>query len=142
VLMNITIRNGTVQGMGSDGINLDGTSVLIERSHATSNGGGGISIVGGIVRENTAKLNQAFGISAQECLVSHNVTVQNKGNGIQILNGITVQNIIMQNQIGLLLDGVTGYLGNLFTGNVISVAAPGGGAVNQGQNIRGTTVCP
>src|SRR5205807_1866247 len=60
---NITIRNGTIQGMGDAGISLFGDANLVEHMHVRSNGGGGILIFssndegGSIVQYSTVERN-------------------------------------------------------------------------------------
>ena len=60
---NITVRNGTIQGMGDRGIRLIGDSHLVEYMHLRSNGSDGIAISSSldlgasIVRHNTVQRN-------------------------------------------------------------------------------------
>ena len=96
VQFNITIRNGTIQGMGNAGIAFFGASNLVENMHVRSNGAVGIIIfssnerTGSIVQNNTAQLNGGggFGINVEFGLVSHNV-VDFNSNGI-LVGGLEV----------------------------------------------------
>jgi hypothetical protein len=66
---NITIRNGTIQGMGNRGIQLVGDSFLVEYMHIRSNGGRGIEVGG-------------TGIFSRNHIVQHNNVQQNGSHGI------------------------------------------------------------
>jgi hypothetical protein len=148
---NITIRNGTVQGMGLAGIFLTGDSHLVEYMHVRSNGSGGLAVfssrdqAGSIVQNNTAQRNGGDGIQVTRGLVSHNVADVN-GNGIRILVGSVSSNVVTRNVgTGLILLGNPfqggNYIGNMANGNFVDVNVSGAW-VNQGQNICGTVACP
>ena len=88
--VHITIRNGTIQGMGGFGIVLDGDSHLVEYMHVRSNGKSGISIgqsvdpAGSIVQHNTVARNRFIGINVTRGIVSHNTVDINDFRGIRI----------------------------------------------------------
>jgi hypothetical protein len=146
---NITIRNGTIQGMGNRGIFLDGDSHLVEYMHVRSNGWGGIVIGegpdrgGSIVQHNTAGRNGGFGISVDLGLVSHNTADANiygifVGTGSASYNFVTRNLTFANNSFGLLLGGGSSYIGNVLNGNSRNVA----GGVNLGQNLCDSAACP
>jgi hypothetical protein len=61
---NITVVNGTVQGMGADGIRI-GLNSRVEDVHVSNNGGDGIRTeTGSVIRGNTAFQNRVNGISS------------------------------------------------------------------------------
>jgi hypothetical protein len=146
---NITIRNGTIQGMGNRGIILAGDSHLVEYMHVRSNGWGGIDIGegpdrgGSIVQHNTAERNGGFGISNVEGLVSHN-TVDANISGIFVDTGSASYNFVTRNatfpndSYGLLLGPGSSYIGNVLNRNSRNV----GGGVNLGQNLCDFAACP
>jgi hypothetical protein len=92
---NITVRNGTVRGMGLAGINFTGLGALVEDVHAESNAGvnsAAISVLDGIVTHCTVGTNAGTGISAGafDSTVSFNNVIFNGGFGI--LGGAMVSN--------------------------------------------------
>jgi hypothetical protein len=58
----VSISNGTIRGMGSNGIAVGGSGVRIDRVNAIANGGNGI-VTNGITTNCTALFNLSFGIS-------------------------------------------------------------------------------
>lgn len=141
---NITIRNGTIQGMGARGIRLYGDSNLVEYVHARSNGILGIGIAmsadygASIVQHNTVQRNGFYGISVDMGRVTNNVVDEN-GNGIQMLRGSVSQNDVARNAArGLSLSIAVSYIGNTLAQNGTDVT----GGKNLGQNLCGDNVCP
>jgi hypothetical protein len=139
---NITIRNGTIQGMGQDGIFLYGDSHLVEYLHVRSNGQSGISIPqsidkgSSIVQNNTAERNSVDGIQVDRGIVSHNVADVNFS-GIDMQNGTASYNVVTRNAaVGLNIRSAS-YIGNTMDGNQFSVV----GGVNMGQNLCNNVVC-
>lgn len=152
VQFNVTIRNGTIQGMGNEGIFLRGDSHLVENMHVRSNGFGGIFIgssndqAGSIVQNNTAQRNGGDGIQLTRGLVSHNAVDVNK-TGILIAVGSVSYNVVTRNvNYGLFLDNDPGqagsYIGNVANQNGLRDVLAFSGWLNLGQNICGTVVCP
>jgi hypothetical protein len=154
---NITVRNGTVRGMGNAGIVLPGLGILIDTVHAESNGGAsgaGIGIGAGEVTHCTATLNAADGILGGNvsfsdvsrngrngiifaALVSNNNVADNGAVGIQDPT-LAVNNTITFNVgFGIVLGSQHGYRSNVSSMN-------GGGCfsggVSLGENLcNGTT---
>jgi len=152
---NITIRNGTIQGMGSNGIFLVGDSHLVEYMHVRSNGGGGIGIRdsgdhgSSIVQHSNAQRNGGSltsGIFVARGLVTHNTADVNL-TGISMDVGTASFNVVTRNAtFGMFLDEIAngqagGYFGNSLSGNglrdVVSI-----GWTNAGQNVCGAALCP
>lgn len=128
---DITIRNGTIQGMGADGVHLLGDSFLLEYLHVRSNGQSGLVV-------------RAAGVitGQKNALVYHN-TVQVNGNyGIKVAGGMITNNTISESVFeGMKFDATGGYLGNQLLNNNGGGSQIVGG-INLGQNICGTAVCP
>ncbi len=144
VQFNITIRNGTIQGMGSAGIALQGDSHLVEYVHARSSGAYGISVEesndegSSIVQHNTVQRNGGYGILLTRGSVNNNVVDVNIV-GIGLAFGTISQNVITRNaQIGIQLNSRSSYIGNVMNGNGSNVV----GGHNLGQNLCDSTVCP
>jgi hypothetical protein len=78
----ITVVNGSVRGMGGEGINI-GDASSVKNVHAASNGDNGISVSGGTVSGNTATGNGLNGIIAVGA-VSGNYAVGNGAAGILV----------------------------------------------------------
>lgn len=149
-LFNITIRNGTIQGMGDIGIVLAGDSHLVEYVHARSNGTHGIFVgpssdLGpSIVRHCTAQRNGSVGIFMNEIgTVSHSVANSNGTQGINLNGGgLASYNVVTRNgNFGLFLGSRSSYIGNVLLDNALG--AVGAGGVNMGQNLCGAnSPCP
>jgi hypothetical protein len=135
---NITIRNGTVKGMGRRGIFLTGQSHLVEYVHASDNGAVGIFIFpgnldsgGSIAQHNTAHRNGGIGIVVDEGLVTHNI-VDGNNEGIRNQTGSASYNLISRNSALGLEQNFASYIGNVFFNNAKNVSGFG---VNLGQNL-------
>ncbi len=75
----VRIFNGSVRGMGLQGIQLNGDGSSIEKVTADNNAGGGMSVQGSVT-SSTAIQNGSFGIIA--LLVRDTTALQNAGDGI------------------------------------------------------------
>lgn len=141
VAFNITIRNGTIQGMGGGGIILTGDSHLIEYMHVRSNGGGRAGILiqastddgSSIVQHSTVQRNGGLGINVSRGAVRYNVVDVNLSSGIAVSVGSVSYNVVTRNLAGINLGSGAGALGNTArdnpSGNLI------GGGANLGQNL-------
>jgi hypothetical protein len=120
---NITVRNGTVRGMGNDGIDIAAVAgVRIEGIRAISNGARGISVREATTEDSasvtgcSAIRNGNDGIySPNGSEVSRNVANYNDGMGISTLFGSIVSGNVA---IGNFSDGIFANVGSLVTGNV------------------------
>jgi hypothetical protein len=154
---NITVRNGTVRGMGNAGIVLPGVGMLIEDVHAESNAGvsgAGILIGDGAVLHCTAEYNAADGIlggnvsfsdvsvNGRDGIVFAKVASNNSvsGNGH---DGIQDAYLALNNALslnvgfGIVAGSQHGYRGNMLSQN-------GGffsGGVSLGENLCNGVVC-
>ena len=145
---NITVRNGTIQGMGSFGIYLNGDSILVEYMHVRSNGLVGINITrpaaiqtNVIVQHNNVQLNQNDGIDVDGGLVSDNASSDNGFNGIFAGTATVTRNFVVRNfGAGIASVGRVQFIGNVISGN--SLAFNGGIFINQGQNLCDGAPCP
>jgi hypothetical protein len=99
VSRNVTVVNGTVRGLGGDGIKL-GPDAYVEKMHVLSNGGTGINfLVSGIAIGNTVVGNQGGGIAAlSSSIVNGNRVIGNGFTGI-ILNcpAVVIGNVAFSN---------------------------------------------
>jgi hypothetical protein len=141
VRFNLTIRNGTIQGMGREGVYLQGDSHLVEYLHVRSNGNHGVWLAssadlgGSIVQHCTVQRNGSVGIYASDGMIRHNVVNTNLYAGVGLGRGSAVQNLVTRNGVfGLSLStNGAGAFGNVLGDN------PGGNftgfGVNLGQNL-------
>jgi hypothetical protein len=151
---NIAVRNGTIQGMGADGIHILGDNVLVEDVRVRNNVLSGIVVrtpgfidpVPGtppqrslIIRRSAILGNPSYGIKAFGGLITDD-TISDAAIGIGVLQGagLVVRNVVSDNGIGLgLVPGVS-YTGNTLFNNATAVL----NGTNTGQNLCNTAVCP
>jgi Right handed beta helix region len=143
---NITVRNGTVQGMGRSGMDLEGAGgILVEDMHVDSNAGSsdaGIRNAGivvgnvGIVTHCTVTTNAGHGIvavgSASVTISLNNVTF-NGGDGINGGGEVSNNTVFSNGQIGI--NSPAAAINNAVEGNIgwgIFHANGYGGNVAQG----------
>ena len=163
--VGITVRNGTVRGMGNNGLEL-GNLAAVEEVQAIGNGGDGIGVGGtSIVRNCIAESNQANGIdlggtstaagnvvsnngasgisqSSPALTATGNTATQNFSSGISAGSGSTIVGNTLRGNggFGLSPGADSGYTNNVINSNT-------GGTVNGGfempPNIcNGDTTCP
>jgi len=149
---NITVRNGTISGMGADGIHILGDNVTVEDLHVRNSGLSGVVVrstgaptqTNLIVRRNTIEWNSSYGIKAYGGLISDN-TISHTGDAgvsMQQYGGIVTHNwVSYSNTVGLFMVGTTSYTGNTLVNNNGGGVQVAGG-VNLGQNLCNTAVCP
>jgi hypothetical protein len=154
---NITIRNGTIRGMGNDAIHILGDNVVVEDVRVRDNIASGIVVrTPGfilpnvttppqrtlIIRHNTIQSNGSYGIKAFGGLITDNTL--NDGNvGIAVLqgSGVVARNVVSDNNFGLDLAATGGvsYYGNTLFNNAVQVSGAG---TNLGQNLCTPAPCP
>ena len=138
VRFNITIRNGTIQGMGGTGIQLAGDSHLIEYVHVRSNGFGGIDITSSadqgasIVQHSTAQRNGSgdqtptqtnpfpdftYGISIDRGTVTH-CTADDNQTGIGVGVGTLSHNVSIRNRNAVNVSRYVSFFAKTLQGNV------------------------
>jgi len=146
---NLTVRNGTIQGMGTDGIRLTGDGNRVEYMHVRSNGASGIRLVasadlnGSAVEHCTVQRNGEHGIYLDRGIVSYNnVDVSAKVGIVLIQTGSVLYNVVTRNDQALEISSRASYLGNVFNENNVLGAGGSGSGVNLGQNLCNGAVCP
>jgi hypothetical protein len=155
-LTGVTVRNGTVQGMGNAGILLHGGGHLVEYVLARSNAFGGILIFAGdeqtpsIAQHNRASRNgrgfsfaglfSGAGIMVQRGMARNN-TADSTFSGIRVGVGSASHNVVTHNVFGLEFGGVgdSSFFGNVMLDNTFHFAP--GGTINLGQNQCGAAAC-
>jgi hypothetical protein len=150
---NITVRNGTIQGMGNAGISLVGDGNRVESMHVRSNGDGGIFLVGSADNNTSAVEHCTVQRNGSEPLVAICGIIVSAGGivrdnnvdvnfcGINLEHGNALYNVVTRNlHDGLILTNA-GYIGNVLDGNNqnVSLDRPG---TNLGQNLCNGAVCP
>jgi hypothetical protein len=169
---NIKVTNGTIRGMGDDGIALENHGIVenvrvlgnggdgiavdegsrVEHCTASSNGDQGIQVGNAsIVRDNTVSDNHQQGILAnQGSLVTGNTVFRNDDDGVQLTGAATIRNNTIEGHtanFGLLTVAGVGYGDNVLRDNNGPIGnnnpQVSGPAVQIGTNLCGTdTVCP
>lgn len=122
---NISIKNGTIRGMGSSGISLTGTNGFsapastVQKISAVSNGGSGIAVESGLVVNNVTGSNGIWGISTNRASVIGNYITNNNAGAMYI-------------------GGAGGYANNVFLVNGFNGGANQSfGGTSLGQNLCG-----
>jgi hypothetical protein len=153
----ITVKNGFVEGMATEGVLLDGNGSLVEEVHASQNGSG-ISVSDGIVRRctadsnrgtgmiatgvlenNKAKGNGGDGIDGVHAVVRGNEAISNAGAGVGISSGTAVENSSSFNGTGIdVFSAVIGSNSLQFNGVDLNALA---GATSQKNNNCTGSVC-
>jgi parallel beta-helix repeat protein len=136
---NIKIYNGTVRGMGNNGI-VTGDGAIIESVRVLSNGSYGIYSAGnGTISGNTVTGNGTVGISILRGTISGNMVTGNGHSGILAAYGIVSGNAAADNGgngIGL---STAGYVNNVLDNNT---GGDVGGGINLGHNLCSGVICP
>jgi len=138
----VSVHNGSIRGMGSDGIRLS-WSARIDDVHVWNNGGSGITVGdAAIIRGCHVYSNQGFGIFAgRESEIMGNHVSGNGSAGIRSFGGVVAGNGVGRNggYGGLFFDGVA-FFANSFTGNgdgsVAGGSATGGNVCDDGRCSR------
>jgi hypothetical protein len=165
---NIVVRNGTVRGMGNDGIRLGESSSghLLADLQVQENGGNGMwigsatvrgNVVGnngihgiwmqnGIVSGNDVRDNGAGGIVAERVTATGNTLQSNGVCGISVFAGLVSGNTSSFNDYAQLCTGfgtarLVGYAGNVFISSTSSYV-DGTRGFNLGQNLCAPSLCP
>ena len=126
---NITVRNGSITGMGTAVYMGEGQGNLAEELHV-SQVSQGIIIQSGIARRNTVTLAASIGITARGSTVIENVLVNN-GFGFSGLHGFGLDCIFSPCVVG----------SNIFSGNFTNVSSQSTSIVSQNNNSCDGTAC-
>jgi hypothetical protein len=166
-LSGIKIMNGTIQGMGSDGVMLYGDAITIEKVSAVSNGGNGFHLVAfnfafqsnyvHNLSDSVASRNQLNGANVDSGTAMRNSFVLNGGDGLLINFGSVIDNQFWGNQrYGLEASTISDelgeptpagvqYRGNFFSPYIGPVGNYGifytSGGYNTGQNFCSDSIC-
>jgi hypothetical protein len=150
----ITIVNGSIKGMGNDGLNgevtifLQGRVARVEGVSAISNGGAGISTGAGVIIVGSIAFNNGSEgiLCGAGCIIKENHSINNGGDGILTGSGSNVSgNTATQNaRFGLSALKDTGYTNNIFLVNSLGNIT---GGTSLGPNLcediaTGTHLCP
>lgn len=120
-LFNITIRNGTIQGIDGIGVSLFGDSLLIECLKVRSNNRDGIRVR----REGSIQNN---------VVIRHNNIQLNGGSGIVVDNGFVSENVVSQNRsVGISQRANSG--GSFVTRNLVTFNGVVGISVRTGAEV-------
>jgi len=155
----ITVRNGTIRGMGGHGVRL-GDAAEVAGLTVSSNGANGIQVeTGARVSNSTASRNGMTGITAGNgslviettvfrnrregvlvatgASVTGNVVYQNGLTGIRTLSGSSVQGNTVQGNgdVGVTVGLQSSYRDNMISGNATTQV--NGGGLNAGGNVCG-----
>lgn len=160
---NLTVRNGTIRGMGQNGVNcstrctvdnlravengLNGIGVsnrmgIVRDSLAHRNGSSGIS-GGAVIRNNSVEHNGGYGIFSQPAsTVIGNVVSTNGGNGIRCFSCVVLDNTVLSNDgFGLELGAGAAYGRNMIHSN--NSGAITGSGLQVDTNLCGAgSACP
>jgi len=143
---NITVQNGTISGMGCDGIRLFGTGNVVDRMRLDNNGLDGLDVVGGEVTNSHASQNGRGGFIVSSGIVTHNTAEANSGNGFTTVHSALVTyNLAKGNgtanssgggppPIGFALSAQTGCVGNVAENNASGCPIPLGPNVCDGHS--------
>ena len=94
----VVVANGTIRGMGRDGISVSGKGARIEAVRAISNGARGIAAGSAyVVSSSSAGYNGSWGISGYAGVVSNSAAYDNGSNGIHVSNSTVQGNVTTSN---------------------------------------------
>lgn len=139
----VTVRNGSIIGMGRYGVLLGGSGGLIEGVTATNNGVDGIFASQSVVMNNRTMKNGNSGITASNSVITHNLVSQNGSIGIRTNDSLVTQNVVIANGSYGAAGGASLTTGNQFSSNNGGSTNPqvlGVGA--SGTNGCDSTLCP
>lgn len=145
---NLTVRNGSITGMGSHGVKLEKYGRAVDLN-LSSNGGSGVAFINGAFVQNCLiRWNGDAGISGGTndplilgTNITGNIILGNAGYGIRLTGpAVVVGNTITYNESEGLFGSQAGYSGNVISLNEGTVVP---GADEMGVNIcDGNTTCP
>jgi hypothetical protein len=123
-----TVKNGSVTGFGSDGINLGAGSVVAD-VHADGNGNVGINLLGGVITRCTANSNNT-GVVAVQVTLSDSTASKNSNVGISASYSTLIQNVVTNNTVG-----ISAGVEVVFGSNVLHNATDVSGGTSQNNNV-------
>ncbi len=139
----VTVRNGTILGMGSSGLSLLGAASTAEDLNVISNGGDGILIELGTALRNKVYKNGGNGINGGNSVISYNNVIGNRFIGIVLNDSLVTNNaMIINGSVGLAASN-TGFGANVFSSNNGGFFNPQfSGRAAIGPNLCDGSVCP
>jgi hypothetical protein len=146
---NVTVKNGTVSGMGSTGVELL-SGGRIENVSASDNGFQGLKANKGIIRDSVVMENGSFGIIGSYGLIVNCTATNNLGVGIYGGLAIHVINCNVSANKGYGLDLISATSSPASYSGCTMQANNGGntpsdqvdGGIQVGENLCGTSLCP
>lgn len=145
------VRNGTVRGMGRDGIRGD-VALIVEGVTAAENGRDGIRALGNAQQIRSTRTLQngseginLYGSSPGGGIVEGNTSYANGRYGALVSGAVVLHNTFTHNgEEGLYAGNGSGFGYNKFTLNNGSTSANqfGGGGTEFGPNVCGYNICP
>lgn len=128
----VEVRNGTIVGMGSDGVNV-GDDCVVRNLRLAENGGNGVDggSEGCLLEGNISSENGNYGLQCNQCTVIRNVTMRNGTRGISA-DGTIFANTSRENGTFGILSGV----GSTIADNTVTLNVSDGIVVN-GRSIVG-----
>ena len=139
----VTVRNGTIVGMGKSAVQLESTLNTIDSISAISNGQVGIFANTATVTNNRATKNGFNGFLVGSSVVINNLAIQNGGAGIGGVSNLIVNNTLIANTLVGVAAGDSAFSGNQFSSNNGGAGNPqfsGRGPI--GPNGCDGSVCP
>lgn len=139
-LANVTVRNGSIQGMGVIGIECRG-SCRLQALSVSENRAAGIQVLdfgnnAGTVDDCVAFRNGGTGIVAQKTDVRNSLSQGNASGGINLDRGNAIGNTVRSN--GFL--GIKATFGGVVADNTVSVSGTFGIDADRGTLVRGNHV--
>ena len=156
---SITVKNGSIRGMGNYGIYVEGFGIFQNLS-ITHCAGGGL-VVSGAVDQVQANVNGNSGIGVSSGSVSRSIAYRNKGTGITVANSVVTGNWSHENSVigiyaasSVVRDNVSSsntgvelnLVGSAWSGNLLHSCAPSacvaGAGLQVGINDCDGVACP
>ncbi len=139
----VTVRNGTIVGMGRSAVQLESTLNTIDNITAISNGLVGIFANTATVTHNRATKNGFNGLLVGSSVVMYNLAVQNGGAGIGGISNLIINNTLIANALVGVAAGDSAFSANQFSSNNGGAAnAQFSGRAPIGPNGCDGSVCP
>jgi hypothetical protein len=143
------VRNGSVIGMGNEGLRIGGFVSRIEAVRAIHNCGAGVNALGegALIVESQAHRNRFQGfVVSQASILRDSVAYDNMGDGVYLYDGGSVLGCVVHRNRGFGIWATGGSASTAGIGHT-TISNNSLGAVNGGKNldcnvINGVTFCP
>lgn len=160
----VSVRNGTIRGMGSFGLTL-GHDAIVEGVRALENRATGIYVASGIIKGstasqnglsgifaftrtviegNTVRSNSARGVDTNGSTVRGNSVSDNAGTGIYLGSGSIAEgnSVVNNDDFGISCDSTAGYRGNNVESGAGSLGTVSASCKDLGGNLCNGLTCP